>query len=85
VQPNGSGKRRKSKAGHAGDQRGNEGTAGKERELYEIAAHGCFTMELTGVDRLGAAKGLADPFMHLWRIHVAREIRLVRKRFGENR
>ena len=33
----------------------------------------------------GAAKGLADPLMHLWRIHVVRESRLILKRFGEDR
>ena len=32
----------------------------------------------------GAAKGLADPLMHLWRIHVVRESGLVFKRFVEN-
>ena len=32
----------------------------------------------------GAAKGLADPLMHLWRIHVVRESRLVLKRFSED-
>jgi len=32
----------------------------------------------------GAAKGLADPLMHLWRIHVVRESRFVLKRLGED-
>ena len=31
-----------------------------------------------------AAKGLADPLMYLWRIHVVRETRLVLKRFCED-